>query len=262
MRYAIATLLLLWTVASEAQTPSAPPTEDARFDVTSVKPLPEGMVPGGSPRYTPTRFSVAMTASQLIQWAYQVRENQIVGGPEWLKKVGYDINATLSRPMQIGDLPSMFRHLLEDRFHLKAHRERRTLPAYALVIARKDGKLGPGLLRADRPCTTEQMLNARSGFGTEPRCASLTDWSEIVEFIRSLAERPVVDRTGLTGQFKVDWFVDPGRDPDDSTNRQRFDELMSRPITLSVESLGLKLEARSEPLDVVVVDSVEVATTD
>jgi bla regulator protein BlaR1 len=156
----------------------------------------------------------------------------------------------------------MLRYLLEDRFRLNAHKEQRPTLVYALVISRSDGRLGPDLQRVERPCTRDQILNAQFGVpGAEASCASQADVADIVDYIRSVADRPVIDKTGLSGYFKVTWSYED-RARDDNVNRQAFAGVTSNARMPLIERLGLKLESRTEPLDVLVIDHIERPTPD
>ena len=122
----------------------APPAADTpTFEAASIKPAADTGRRGG--RGTPGRFQgFNLPARQLIRQAYDIHDAQIVGGPDWLASEGFDINATT------GDKPPdqmrfMMQSLLRDRFKLMFHVEKRELPIYALVVARSDGQIGPGL---------------------------------------------------------------------------------------------------------------------
>ena len=95
---------------------------------------------------TPLRF--------LILYAYQLLDHQLIGAPEWTSLTGFDITATYP-PGKVStdhDVRLMLQGLLSDRFGLTVHREQREVPTYALILTRKDGRLGPRLLRSDVDC--------------------------------------------------------------------------------------------------------------
>lgn len=70
---------------------------------------------------------------------------QIVGGPGWTTSDRFDINARAEGNPAPDVMNAMLRQLLADRFSLKVHTESREVDVYALVLARADGRLGPGL---------------------------------------------------------------------------------------------------------------------
>jgi hypothetical protein len=139
---------------AQAQAPERLPS----FDVASVKRNTSGedrmrMVtqPGGRLIVTnaPLRGLIA-TAFDMADSPSLVRVRTL-GGPDWVDSERYDINAKASIEFQGGpngpprELLLMMRSLLEERFKLVTHREAREMPIFELVVARKDGRLGPGL---------------------------------------------------------------------------------------------------------------------
>jgi len=144
MLRALLSLLLCLTGAAMGQTDARP-----AFEVASIKPsAPDArgmyirLVPGGGLNVT------NMTLKELITIAYRIQPFQISGGPPWLDGIHYDILAKPDGQAKQDEVPLMLQALLADRFQLILHRETRELPVYALVLARKDGKLGPGLVEA------------------------------------------------------------------------------------------------------------------
>jgi uncharacterized protein (TIGR03435 family) len=186
--------------------------------------------------------------------------SQIVGGDAWTGSERYDVSATMGSELattRIGELtqlqPQLLRALLEDRFRLKAHRETRTLPRYALVLARKDGRLGPRLRRSSADCTVD--LSACATTARQGRYSSGgTPLSSLSNYLASsVVQQVVVDRTGLEGRFAIDLEWTPDQTP--SSDQPSI-------FTALHEQLGLKLESERGPVDVVVIDSVERPTPD
>jgi|SRR5215475_3833307 len=118
------------------------PSPKLSFDVISIKPNPPDVrcatVGGG---FRGNRYTVAcLTLRMLLQRAYQHSfvPLQMVGGPSWMDADRYDIQATFNcnlRALSAEQIQLMFRSMLEDRFHLKAHVESREGPIYNLVVA-------------------------------------------------------------------------------------------------------------------------------
>jgi uncharacterized protein (TIGR03435 family) len=135
--------------------------------VASVKKNAGGF--GGQIRIMPGNISVnGMPVRILIRQAYgQLQDFQLVGGPAWINQDRFDIEAKPEGggPMSPQVLQSVFRQILEDRFALKAHKETRELPIYALMLVRSDGRLGPNLTPSSPECTT--MITSR-GRGPAP----------------------------------------------------------------------------------------------
>jgi uncharacterized protein (TIGR03435 family) len=142
----------------------------------------------------------------------------------------------------------MLRSLLADRFKLVVRKETRDLPAYTLVLARRDGKLGPSLRRSNSECSPSNGQTAPAGScGFNIGDGALAGRGATMEKLAAeliLTGRLVVDRTGLTGGFDMDmkWT------PDElGTNADLFGALQ--------EQLGLKLEAIRAPVEVIIIES-------
>jgi uncharacterized protein (TIGR03435 family) len=272
-------IIALMGLRLEAQI--APPTPDTpTFEAASIRPAADTGRRGG--RGTPGRFQgFNLPARQLIRQAYDIHDSQIVGGPDWLASEGFDINATT------GDKPPaqmrfMMQSLLRDRFKLTFHAEKRELPIYALVLARSDGRPGPGLKKlADGECPPP---GARRGTPPPPDpnapapCGSITfgpgrllaHGVEIDQFARAIGGLPaltafnriVVNETKLEGHYDFDFkftneFGPRGGPPPAGAPATPAPGDEPTLVTALQEQLGLKLDARRATVDVLVVDSVE-----
>ena len=159
----------------------------------------------------------------------------------------------------------MLRSLLEDRFRLSAHRETRDLPIYALVLARADGRLGPRLRQTTSDYCAKRFEAAGKGGDTpappgSPVCGISGSGNELTagafpinEFARFLAGRSgriVVDRTGLTGVWDFDLKWSPPNAPNPDPDRPSI-------FTALQEQLGLRLDATTGPVEVLVIDRLE-----
>jgi bla regulator protein blaR1 len=210
--------------AVAAQTPASP-----AFEVVSIKPAPAEShtgyrpLPGG-------RLTGTFSLHSLIGLAYHsvnpdLRLDQIVGEPSWAASL-FSITATVGPggPTDLAAfskaLSPMLKTLLEDRFKLAAHVEKREVPVYALVVARSDGRLGPKL----RPITDDECaarrLKATSGALDPSRDArpcggslypanGVSAFGVSMERVASLLQggapgRPILDRTNLAGVFDMD----------------------------------------------------------
>jgi uncharacterized protein (TIGR03435 family) len=182
-----------------------------------------------------------------------LRPEQIIGGPGWLMSERYDINAKASEADGLGKdatfitMRPYLQSLLEDRFQLRTHRERRDLPIYALVRSGKNGALGPGFSRSTVDCLKDA---ARCGFRGGPvgriKAEALTN-DLLTQLLGNATDRVVVDRTGLEGPFTVDLEWSPDQSASDKPSI----------FTAVQEQLGLKLESTRGPVDVLVIDAVE-----
>ena len=258
-------VLCALTVAGAAHQPTPQPTP--RFEVASVKPLPAGSNIAGY-RPDPTRFSGYFSVIDAVSFGYQIENNRIVDAPQWAKDQRYEINATTGQ-RKPGDLAQMMRTLLAERFALKVHRELRPMPVLGLVMASSDKSLGPKLQRVERDCTRPGSNLSRCGhsFGVGRYRANGQDWKAFVGILEiGLTGRPIIDKTGLSGQFDItlEWNPDIPRVPEGVSNPPTLAELEARPILFTAirEQLGLKVEPDTAPIDVLVIDSVQRPTPD
>jgi uncharacterized protein (TIGR03435 family) len=255
-------------------------TSQPSFEVASVKPNNSAADSGRISGPAPGRFTVTNTPLRfIVLYAYQLLDHQLIAAPEWTFSSSFDISATYPP----GNVPTdqdvrlMLQSLLASRFSFVGRRETRQLPAYALVMARRDGSLGPQLVRSNVDCEkvlAEQRPQTRAGGtaegapgGARPVCRMvvsrrfLTAGTRTIQnlsvSLQSLVGRPVVDRTGLSGTFDMglQWtsgVVAPAAGgtaapPDDGPSL----------FTALQEQLGLKLESTRAPFEVLVIDSVQ-----
>ena len=226
---------------------------------------------GGFPKLEGNRFSVTTTAYALITWAYGYNKvwgcsfvsfgDLLIGGPGWIRSERFEIQAlmpegstayTLDQFMK-GDAPQLEKMLqapLRDRFNLAVHRQSREVPAYALLPGKGGPKLKPaqsedrrgmGVRRAAE--TNGQILTTIVGRKVEMR--------DFAFMLLLNTHRPVIDRTGLTGEFNFDLSFAPfdSDAPGDSGGPSIFTALQ--------EQLGLRLENTKAPLDALVIDQAE-----
>jgi uncharacterized protein (TIGR03435 family) len=146
------------------------------------------------------------------------------------------------------EFQKMLQSLLTDRFQLKLHREMRETPVYALVVSKDGAKFKESDPDADS--TGLYSMKGRNAVVTLPK-ATMSDVVDAVT--NALLERPVVDRTGLTGTYNIKLTYTPNI----GTNRDSQDLSDINVFQAVEEQLGLKLEARREPAEILVVDRVE-----
>jgi uncharacterized protein (TIGR03435 family) len=252
--------------------------------VASVKPNRSGDPHGTSAVQPGGRYAaVNITVSQLISDAFGLQSGQLVGGADWTRIERVDVTATAG-----GEIPGavdgggssrlqlMLQALLAERFKLVVHRELREQPIYALVLARSDGTLGPKVrastadcaARSDQPPSGLLVFNApvtcaaRLGHGQlSARDATM---AQLAVSLSSTVQRVVRDRTGLLGRYSLAVSFTPERMPQapGATTPLTIDPNGTSIFTVLQEELGLKLESARGPVDIVVIDSIERATTD
>jgi len=243
------------------------------FEVASIKrnnsgePRPSGGGPQPNGRYR----LINATPEMLISFAYlSIPPERLIGAPSWIKTERYDLIATADPSVSDGkQFSSLLQALLRDRFQLRAHTERRNLPALDLVMCRRGGALGPQIRRARINCDdAEAVKAAQAASPGESVCrgvagpASMTlrgiQVRSLAALLSSRVGRPVLDRTGLAGNFDMDlmWAAI-------ST------ELAAGPAndepsiyTALQEQLGLRLGPSTAPQDVLVIDRIERPTPD
>lgn len=234
------------------------------FDVVSIRPAAPGTRGGGAAsatlRYRPGGVRApAITAERLIALAFPVAgvprlSSRIAGGPEWMTAARFEFIATaggnVPQTLFEEQLPALLRDVLEDRFGLRGHIEMRPVPIYALT-ARHNRSLGPQLRRSN------PRSEPWSGSAAEYISAINMTMTGLAARLTSLnaAGRVVVDRTGLVGGFDLDLYWSPARTVVSGAVPPEVDGPSL--FTAVQEQLGLKLEARTEPGDVYVVDSIE-----
>jgi uncharacterized protein (TIGR03435 family) len=279
MRSILAGLLVLSVVvAAQEQAPIL----DASFEAASFKRNVDGGNTVWRPQPTGEFTLINIPFQTLLLGAYQLQPYQLQGAPSWIRDERYDIIARLDpqiagRLQPDGHPPTWalaLRNLLKERARLSFHRETRQLPIYALVMARRDGRLGPNLRPAQADCDALRMQSvdaARAG-QPSPYPAANPTWVPcglrnapgrlvsggfgFAEFLGALSAqlgRPVVDRTGLSGKW--DFFVTYA--PNGLTAGAASDTNAPDLFTALEEQLGLKLESTQGPADVFVIDRLE-----
>ena len=242
--------------ASTAPTASPATAAPPEFEAATIKPVKESNPNQRHDRTDGRRFTTRYTTLiNLLQMAYGMDRQQIVGGPAWVATDEYDIDAVASDPDQMAHhREEMLQKLLADRFKLTTHREQRELPMYVLVVA----KGGPKLKTAD-PSEAQGSFCERLGQCTFKRDA-LPHFARWLSF--AVLNKPVEDKTGLTGafDFTLKWTPDESQFggmgfhvPPPADGASALPEL----FTAIQDQLGLKLEPQKVSAEVLVIDHVE-----
>jgi len=276
-----AVFVLPCTALAQGAAPAVPPLA---FEVASVKENTSVGQGGGTSgtnasRYTATNIPLRF----LLLDAFGLRDNQLLDAPGWAFDARFDISATYPSGLTptIDQIREMVRTLLADRFGLVTHRELREQPVYELVLARRDGRLGPQLVRSDVDCAQwfaekRPQINAGTPSPVAPggrrhACMMMASRrllfggtqqiQQLANTLQSLVGRPVVDRTGLTGTFDIDltWETEPVDRPAAGGLPQAD---VAAIFTALQEQLGLKLQSSRASFDVVVVDMLRRPTAD
>ncbi len=228
-------VLLLWSGAVLAQSP--------QFEVASVKRAEDGGPAGDIPRNmdpSPGHFAMRNVPLRFaLEWAYDLKDWEI-SGPEWIKAdERFDIVAKAPGPATDDQMRPMLQALLIERLQMKVHRETRDLNCYVLIPGKGEPKVKQSA--SDEP----QRISGGAGG------ASFQNFplSRLTFLLSRRLDRPVLDQSGLKGNFNytVDISGLPG--PQGVT-----DPAAPSIFTTVQRDLGLKLEARKEPISVLVVD--------
>jgi uncharacterized protein (TIGR03435 family) len=222
-----------------------------QFEVASMKVVPPG---------EPARQRVADDALLhypsvsllfLLREAFRLQTPEQVDGPGWMRSQLYDIEAKLPTNASKGQIPEMLQALLADRLKLSVHHEMRPLPTDVLLVSRKGPKMRQVMekdedldLKLDVPVV---QLNGRTSI------EKLVD-----QFNHGLGGRDRwVDMTGLSGVFEIKLrFSLDVRADSPLAQKEDFPGEPKLPEALE-QQLGLRVELRRAPTDVVVVDHVE-----
>ena len=232
-----------------------------KFDVASIKENrsgDSGWRLGPPNKGTESIFNLELR--KIVASSFRIQD-KMVFGPDWMDSVRYDIEAKGSPTANSPEVWEMMRSLMAERFHLKYHLETRTIPAYVIVVARgghklvkgEDGECAEAIKAGQASCDAIQFLPFGMGVRNMPLAAFAAGVA------RRLQDRPVVDRSGLEGRYdaRVLWR------PDDVTPQQ-LAQLPEgeRPPDVNIfeafeQQAGLRLEARREPIEVLVVDHIQ-----
>jgi uncharacterized protein (TIGR03435 family) len=194
----------------------------------------------------------------LVSIAYSIPENQVIGGPPWLERDRYNIEAKIPTGTSDADVSLMLKTLLEERFHLTAHNGTFPQPARLLVLEKGGSKLKPSDGKGDPGCKEEPFT--RGGppkFTYDCRNQTIDDLAKLLEDIAGWQDkRPVIDKTGLKGSFdfELSWTPDGARAMIAMTGAGS--DSVSLADALSSE-LGLKIENGTAPWPGLLVDNAD-----
>jgi uncharacterized protein (TIGR03435 family) len=241
-----------------AQSAAPRPKFDA-FEVATIKPVDPDAKAGryiimqGAHRFVEKAYTLKL----LIAAAYDLNPRTISGGPGWIESDHYDIVAVTPgevRPTHEEQM-SMLRNLLTDRFKLTFHREQKVFSIYELEVAKNGPKLKASTASPDDPPALISTVYPQR-IVLPARNATMGDLVSLMQ--RAMLDRPVVDKTGLTGRydFDLEWAPDEtqfgGEVPVASADAPGL------PLFSAIQQqLGLRLEATRGPVAALVVDKAE-----
>jgi uncharacterized protein (TIGR03435 family) len=223
------------------------------FEAASIKPT--AAAPGSASGISEVNGRIVgrnVTLKRIIRSAYDIPETLIFGGPKWADEEHYDIEAKAAGPVNGRDLMIMLQSMLAERFHLVFHREQRQISGYALVVAK-------GGLKAE-PSAKDATGRTNASFSGGSIDAQASTMANLAQKLSDALRAPVSDSTMIDGKFnfKLTWNPDDakalapnaaGKPPGEPSGPSIFTALQ--------EQLGLKLESRKVPVDVLVIDRAE-----
>ncbi|MGA3017843.1 MAG: TIGR03435 family protein [Bryobacteraceae bacterium] len=235
------------------------------FDVASLKPSPgsDGGPPApgdkiyinlGTARHGMLTLSNTCLAD-CLRYAYSITNNEQIAGPDWIKfkDVRFDIEAKAPPDTPLPRLREMLQTLLTERFKLEYHTTQKTMSYVALVVGKNGPKIVEGVEGSDA---------SHNSFIPGKIISNRIPMATFVTLLSRFLGETVIDMTGLKGWYAVnlEWTPEPavtsrapGSQPDAPV------DIAPGPTVFSaIESqLGLKLEHRKGPLDVMVIDHAE-----
>jgi uncharacterized protein (TIGR03435 family) len=225
--------LLVWVSILGLGQSTSPPI----FEVATIKPA--ALSTGGG-RVSTSGSTVVYnntTVLNALGRAFGVTSANQITGPSWISENRYNITAKAPDNTPKEQVPLMLQNLLIDRFKLVLHRETRDLPAYALVQGNGKLKL---VEDKNNPKNSTTLRDGR-------REMKSMNMAALAQFATLTLRIPVLDRTGLSGYYDFPYELT-------SEETQRDSEPS---IFTVISGLGLKLESRKAPFDVIVIDSGE-----
>jgi len=215
------------------------------FEVASVKHAAGGGPPGDIPRNmdsSPGHFAMRnVPLRYAVEWAWDLKDYEI-SGPDWIRgDERYDIIAKASGAATDEQMKPMLQALLLERFQMKIRRETKDLPVYVLA----PGK-GPAKVTTPAPDAQTRISGTAAGAHFEKQ-----PMSRLTFLLTRRLDRPVLDKTGLTGMY--DYTLDLSGLP---TPEHPMGEEGTSIFSAIQKDLGLKLEARKEPISILVIDQV------
>jgi uncharacterized protein (TIGR03435 family) len=251
--------ILTWLVAGLVYGPVYGQDKPARltFEVASVKPSKSGgrggamkVLPGGQ-----ELVAQSMPLKVMIARMHLIPPRQITGGPDWMDSDLWDIQAKADRPGYTREqMLDMLGSLLEDEFKLKLRREAKEGPVYALTV----DKSGLKMKVNESPEDYEIPVQGGPGGITVGKRVPLDRLCFTLGSFLQNNERPVIDKTGLTGYYDFTLSFLPELPP--GFDREKLPpEVQARPSLFDAvkSQLGLKLEATKGPVEYYVVEHIE-----
>jgi uncharacterized protein (TIGR03435 family) len=271
------------------------------FEVASIRPSAPGFdnqVKAGVHVDGAQLHCSYLSLKDYIRIAYRMKDYQVIG-PDWIASARFDIAAKIPEAAPRDKVLEMLRALLSERFQMKMHRESREFPVYALVAAKSGVKLKESPLDAEPAAASGPGESGPRGsvdvtaaggpggvninfgrgsyfaFGNDRIEGKKLTMESFAESLARFADRPIMDMTGLKGNYDFTLQFTP-EDYRAMLIRSAINAGVALPpearhlmenapgdsLFTSVQQLGLKLEPRKAPLEVLVVDDIRKMPTE
>lgn len=265
-------ILASFFVANAGAQPQAPEQgPPPSFEVATIRP---SRVDGGLENYQVSNVRLHVEnapLTALIRFAFDIRsDDQLPKEPSWIASKKFDIDAKVDdadveamRKMpsdkKLGQYRLMMQALLKERFQLRISTHSKELPVYALVVAKGGPKLAPTITAQAAAAEQTPTLAGGSRGALQAESVSMKLFAQWLSGRGDLGNRVVIDATGLTGtyDFTLNWTPENLRNTE-PTGAVDLSGLSI--VTALQEQLGLKLESRKAPVEVLEIDHVEPPT--
>jgi uncharacterized protein (TIGR03435 family) len=251
--------LIVTVVVALGQT--QPRSQFDAFEVATIKPTGPNPTGRWIRMQSANRFEARNHAVRtLIAAAYDLSPQAISGGPAWVDSDHWDILAKAPGDVRpdLGEQMSMLRQLLSERLKLVFHREAKELPIYTLSVSKggsklKDSSISPDATPEGPPPLVFVLSPTLARLPA--RYATMAEFASLLQ--RSPLDRPVVDRTGLSGRYDFDLEFAPDERlwagilprPENGDKPDFFKAVQGQ--------LGLRVDATRGPVDALVIDRIE-----
>jgi uncharacterized protein (TIGR03435 family) len=262
-------LLVLAATGSADRLPS--------FDVISIKPNHAGINAPGTFRFLPDGSVRVdnMPVRDVIRVAYSLQAYQMANWPAWTSTEHFDIQAKTASNTSQEQRLLMLRQLLATRFKLAVRTATHNGPTYDLILDRKDGRVGPRLTKSSADCTALRAKLPAHPLPPPPNAPLVVcdirnlpgrvvalgvPVERLARTLTEIVGRPVVDQTQLNGSFDIELQYTPEATPSPQAlpaDSKPIDPNGPSIFTALREQLGLKLDFRRKPVDVLVIDHIE-----
>jgi uncharacterized protein (TIGR03435 family) len=246
-------VMILACRATFSQPLGQPSAARPAFAAASIKPddRPDS---AGLLRPTPGALTAGnMAVSSYIKWAWNLRGDYQLSVPASLQAYAgarYAIVARADDAAAIDQLRLMLQTLLMERFHLVVHSETRNIPVFALVVANG----GPKQLQHPEADNVPHMdLDSGSADGGQRWRFHNEPVSALIGIMSNGLSRPIVDMTGIQGSFDFTFVLPVWNRAEGPLG----DHVVSDVFPEVQRQLGLRVQAQTGPIEVLVVDRLD-----